>query len=122
MSKVDNPYDRDRQPETYRAWEKGWLQGWRESEAIWLRQMLPIVGELEEDIRYDWEHNDCVQVEKLWPIFSAFASYHSEHEWLQPLIRDAVAAQNANKWRLSEGDRVDLEIMARWAKVELEED
>jgi hypothetical protein len=31
----------------------------------WVAQILPIVGELEEHIRYDWENNDCLQVGKI---------------------------------------------------------
>ena len=118
----DNPYEGHENREAAQAWEAGWCAAYDEQEEAWCKQVLPIVGDVEESIRYDWEHNDCVQVEKLKRIFDVFWQYPPEHDWLEPLVRDAVAAQNAGKWPLSPGDSIDLRIMGKAFGVELEED
>ncbi len=91
----------------------------RYTDEKWVRRMLPIVGELEEHIRYDWEHNDCVQVSKLKLIFDTFFEFSTEHDWLGTLISDAVDVQNENGWDLSYGERLDFEVMARAFNLEL---
>lgn len=118
----DNPYDEETQPRTYDVWDQGWCAAYDELEQDWSRKVLPIVGDVEESIRYDWEHNDCVQVGKLKRIFDVFWQYAPEHDWLEPLVKDAVAAQNAGKWPLSYGARADLQFMGKAFGVELEED
>ena len=91
----------------------------RYTDEKWVRRMLPIVGELEEHIRYDWEHNDCVQIGKLKLIFDTFFEFPPEHDWLETLISDAVDVQNENGWDLSYGERLDFEVMARAFNLEL---
>ena len=110
--KSTNPYD-NVSPEG-RAWDKGWCAGYDDNEETWIAQILPIVGELEEHIRYDWEHNDCLQVKKIKMIFDVFIQYAPEYDWLEGLIKDAVEAYKTHKWDdLSKGDLEDLQHMAK---------
>jgi hypothetical protein len=95
------------------AYEQGWCDGYDSNEEVWAKQVLPIVGELEEHIRYDWENNDCLQVAKIKMIFDVFWQYAPEHDWLGALVKDAVAAYEEHKWDdLSAGDLEDLRFMA----------
>ena len=110
--KSTNPYD-NVSPEG-RAWDKGWCAGYDDNEETWIAQILPIVGELEEHIRYDWEHNDCLQVKKIKMIFDVFIQYAPEYDWLEQLIKDAVEAYKKHQWDdLSSGDLEDLEAMGK---------
>ena len=109
--KTQNPYD-NVSPEG-RAWDKGWCAGYDDNEETWVKQILPIVGELEEHIRYDWENNDCLQVGKIKMIFDVFIQYAPEHDWLEQLIKDAVDAYKQHQWGdLSKGELEDLRHMA----------
>jgi hypothetical protein len=107
-----NPYDNV--SGKGRAWDEGWCAGYDDNEETWVRQVLPIVGELEEHIRYDWGHNDCLQVKKIKMIFDVFIQYAPEHDWLENLIKDAVQAYKDHGWDdLSRGDLEDLQHMAK---------
>ena len=107
-----NPYDN--LSGKGRAWDQGWCAGYDDNEQTWVRQVLPIVGELEEHIRYDWENNDCLQVKKIKMIFDVFVQYAPEHDWLEGLIKDAVQAYKDYGWDdLSRGDLEDLQHMAK---------
>ena len=109
--KSTNPYD-NVSPEG-RAWDKGWCAGYDDNEETWIKQILPIVGELEEHIRYDWENNDCLQVKKIKMIFDVFIQYAPEYDWLEQLIKDAVDAYKEHQWDdLSRGELDDLRDMA----------
>lgn len=110
--KSTNPYDNV--SAKGRAWDQGWCAGYDENEATWVKQILPIVGELEEHIRYDWENNDCLQVKKIKMIFDVFIQYAPEYDWLEQLIKDAVEAYKKHRWDdLSSGDLEDLEAMGK---------
>jgi len=97
------------------AYDQGWCDGYDSNEEVWAKQVLPIVGELEEHIRYDWEHNDCLQVEKIKMIFDVFWQYPPEHDWLQPLVRDAVEVfrDSGDDFGISYGGFEDLKYMAK---------
>jgi len=96
------------------AYEQGWCDGYDSNEEAWARQVLPIVGELEEHIRYDWENNDCLQVGKIKMIFDVFWQYPPEHDWLRPLVRDAVEVfKESGPEDLSAGEIEDLRLMAK---------
>lgn len=96
------------------AYEQGWCDGYDSNEEAWVAQVLPIVGELEEHIRYDWERNDCLQVKKIKMIFDVFWQYSPEHDWLEPLIKDAVEAYKEHQWDdLTKGELEDLRYMAK---------
>lgn len=110
--KSTNPYDNV--SSEGRAWDKGWCAGYDDNEETWIKQILPIVGELEEHIRYDWENNDCLQVKKIKMIFDVFIQYAPEYDWLEQLIKDAVEAYKKHQWDdLSSGDLEDLEAMGK---------
>ena len=101
------------------AYDQGWCDGYDSNEEVWVKQMLPIVGELEEHIRYDWENNDCLQVSKIKMIFDVFWQYSPEHDWLEGLVKDAVEVYNDYKWELSAGELEDLRYMARKFNVSM---
>jgi hypothetical protein len=107
-----NPYDNV--SGKGRAWDKGWCAGYDDNEQTWIKQVLPIVGELEEHIRYDWENNDCLQVKKIKMIFDVFIQYAPEYDWLESLVKDAVDTYKTHEWDdLSRGDLEDLQHMAK---------
>jgi hypothetical protein len=109
-----NPYNHDHAYDQNRAWDEGWVAGYDDNEETWVAQILPIVGELEEHIRYDWENNDCLQVGKIKMIFDVFIQYAPEYDWLEGLVKDAVQAYKDHGWDdLSYGDLQDLQIMAK---------
>lgn len=109
--KTQNPYDNV--SAKGRAWDKGWCAGYDDNEETWVKQILPIVGELEEHIRYDWENNDCLQVGKIKMIFDVFIQYAPEYDWLEQLVKDAVAAYKQHQWELTKGELEDLQGMAK---------
>ena len=114
MTTTKNPYDHDLSYAKNRAWDEGWSAGYDDNEETWIKQILPIVGELEEHIRYDWENNDCLQVRKIKMLFDVFVQYPPEHDWLEQLIKDAVAAYKQHKWDdLSKGELEDFKSMAK---------
>jgi hypothetical protein len=109
-----NPYNHDHAYDQNRAWDEGWVAGYDDNEETWVAQILPIVGELEEHIRYDWENNDCLQVKKIKMIFDVFIQYAPEYDWLSELVKDAVQAYKDHQWDdLSYGDLEDLRHMAK---------
>jgi len=115
-----NPYNHDHAYDQNRAWDEGWTAGYDDNEETWVAQILPIVGELEEHIRYDWENNDCLQVGKIKMIFDVFIQYAPEHDWLSQLVKDAVRAYKDHGWDdLSYGDLRDLRTMAKAFGVSL---
>ena len=112
--KSTNPYRYDDAYSQNRAWDEGWCAGYDDNEETWIKQILPIVGELEEHIRYDWENNDCLQVGKIKMIFDVFIQYAPEHDWLENLVKDAVEAhKDEHRDDLSSGELEDLQIMAK---------
>ena len=114
MATTKNPYDHDLSYAKNRAWDEGWSAGYDDNEETWIKQILPIVGELEEHIRYDWENNDCLQVAKIKMIFDVFIQYAPEYDWLEGLVKDAVEAYKDHEWDdLSSGDLDDLETMGK---------
>lgn len=109
-----NPYRYDSEYAQNRAWDEGWSAGYDDNEETWVKQILPIVGELEEHIRYDWDNNDCLQVKKIKMIFDVFIQYAPEYDWLEGLVKDAVEAYKNHRWDdLSVGDLEDLQHMAK---------
>lgn len=110
--KTQNPYDNVSQEG--RAWDRGWCSGYDDNEETWVKQILPIVGELEEHIRYDWENNDCLQVKKIKMIFDVFFQYAPEHDWLEQLVKDATEAYKEHQWDdLSSSELEDLAAMGK---------
>lgn len=114
MATTQNPYSYDNAYSQNRAWDEGWCAGYDDNEETWVKQVLPIVGELEEHIRYDWDNNDCIQVGKIKMIFDVFIQYAPEHDWLENLVKDAVEAhKDGHRDDLSSGELEDLQIMAK---------
>ena len=101
MSKSENPYSYDTALLQHRAWEQGWCAGYDDNEETWCKQVLPIVGEVEESIRYDWENNDTLQIDKIYMIWRVFWQYPPEHDWLEPLVKDVVEL-----YRKDHGDKL----------------
>lgn len=114
---TDNPYSKGSIGHT--AWQEGYCAGYDDNEQDWIKRTLPIVGELEESIRYDWEHNDCVQWSKLKLIFDAYYPFAPEHDWLEPLIKDAVKVQNENGWYMTPRERDAAECLGEAFGVSL---
>lgn len=118
---TDNPYNRSTDLLKHDAWQEGWCAGYDDNEEEWVKRTLPIVGELEESIRYDWEHNDCVQWGKLKLIFDAYYPFVPEHDWLEPLIKDAVQIQKENSgWYMSPKERDIAECLGKAFGVSLD--
>jgi len=110
-----NPYEAPYpEPKMAEAWDRGWCAAYDELEEEWCRKVLPIVGELEESIRYDWDNNDTLQIGKIYMIWSVFWQYPPEHDWLQPLVSNVV-----DLYRRDHGDKLNsrefdqLDEMAR---------
>ncbi len=97
----------------YQAYDQGWCDGYDSNEEEWIRRTLPITGELEESIRYDWENNSTLQVGKIKMIFDTYYEFAPEHEWLRPLVKDAVELAEKGEIEVRDYELEDLKFMAK---------
>jgi hypothetical protein len=97
----------------YHAYDQGWCDGYDSNEEEWIRRTLPIVGELEESIRSDWESNGVLQVKQIKMIFDAYHEFAPEHEWLRPLVKDALELVHNEEIEVKDYELEDLKFMAK---------